>query len=323
MYHSSFKELHDMTNPVRLSDYEPFRENSKLAKLEEASSLSFTNDLPRLDGATALYPLYAAFAESVYPGGRYDPDLFLMNEDPESRDIHNVVLCTSTRKAFENLVEEKVDIVFLMGVSEAQAKRAQTAGVTLRLTPIGREGFVFFVNLQNPASGLSREEVAGIYSGKITNWNELGGENAKIRVFQRAKDSGSQTALIRILGGEPLLEPIMSERFDFMSGIYNAVSDYKNYKNALGYSFRHYLLGMNTGSEIKLLDVDGVSPTEENIKSGKYPYSLEFYAVTLEKPEEEINERDRNALRLVDWILSAQGQSLVEKTGYSPLKASE
>lgn len=322
-YHSSFKELYDMVDPMRVSAYEPFKDTSKLAKLTEPALLSFKDNLPRIDGATALYPLYASFVESVYPKGEYDPNEYSLDPDDEdspSQGVYpNVVLCSSTRQAFENLVKGKADVIFLIGLSEGQEEEAKEAGLNLRLTPIGKEGFVFFANIQNPVTGLTEEEIKGIYSGKITNWEEVGGEDQTIKVFQRAKNSGSQTALERILGGPPSLEPIVNERFDFMSGIYQAVSDYKNYKNALGYSFRYYLQGMKTGEDIRLLSINGIAPAVENIRSGAYPFTMEFYAITVEKPEDEMNEKEKNALKLIEWIRSPQGQFLTEKTGYSPL----
>ncbi|WP_279401693.1 substrate-binding domain-containing protein [Piscibacillus salipiscarius] len=67
----------------------------------------------------------------------------------------------------------------------------------LNMTPIGREAFVFFVHADNPVDSLKVEEIQGIYSGNITNWKEVGGEDVEIRAFQRPEGSGSQTMLKR------------------------------------------------------------------------------------------------------------------------------
>jgi len=107
-----------------------------------------------------------------------------------------------------------------------------------------------------------------------------------------------------------------------MYEIYQAVSVYKNYKNALGYSFLFYINEMIAEDEIKFLSIDGVEPTADNIANGTYPFTNDFFAITVvREPEtEEDAERISNTEKLVEWILSPQGQSLVGKTGYVPLQ---
>ena len=191
----------------------------------------------------------------------------------------------------------------------------------LHLTPIGREAFVFFVNSDNPVTGLTVEEIQGIYTGEITNWKELGGKNQKIRPYQRAENSGSQSALLRLMAGLPLLEPEKEDRIGGMGGIITEVASYRNHKNAIGFSFRFYSIEMVENDQIRLLALNGVEPTKETIRSGEYPISSNFYAVTASPigtpAPEETNEDLR---KLIDWILSDQGQQLIEQTGYVGVK---
>jgi len=102
--------------------------------------------------------------------------------------------------------------------------------------------------------------------------------------------------------------------------MYMAVA-YRNHRNALGYSFLYYINDMIAEDKIKFLSIDGVEPTAENIASGAYPFAHEFYAITVVRQHTTDEEKARvdNTLLLLDWMLSAQGQSLVEKTGYVPL----
>jgi phosphate transport system substrate-binding protein len=288
--------------------YVPFR-GGRLARLPGPGTLRLEGELPRLDGATALYPLYAAFAEASFPPGDYDP----WEEPP------GPVACSTTRRAFRRLLAGEADVAFLARVSEAQRGEAEGLGLALEATPVGREAFVFFVNARNPVLGLPLEAVRGIYSGEIANWRELGGPDWAIDAFQRAEGSGSQSALLRAMGGRPLMEPPSGRRFDPMGGIYDAVIDYKNYKGAIGFSFRHYLTGMRSGDGIRILGIDGVAPTPENIRSGAYPLSEEFHALRVRKGGPP-SERDLNAARLVEWALSPQGQELVALTGYVPVR---
>lgn len=98
----------------------------------------------------------------------------------------------------------------------------------------------------------------------------------KIKAFQRDEGSGSQSALLRLMEGKTLTEPIKDEVSGDMGGIINTVADYKNFKNAIGFSFRFYCTEMVNNNQIKLLGVNGVKPTEENVENGSYPISNSF-----------------------------------------------
>ncbi|WP_238650107.1 PstS family phosphate ABC transporter substrate-binding protein [Paenibacillus piscarius] len=290
---------------VNLTQYAPFAADTKAADLGHKASYQLTENLLRLDGATALYPLYSAFAQAVYPQDDYLPYV-----QKEGTDF---VVCTSTSEAYKRLITGEADIIFAAAPSMAQTKQAKRAGVELKLTPIGREAFVFFVNKRNPVSSLTTEQIKDIYSGSLTNWSEVGGKKAPIRAFQRSEDSGSQTRLQKIMEDRQLMAPPKENVADVMSGIISLTASYRNYNNALGFSFLFYASQMNASDEIKLLAIDGVPPSKESIRSGNYPFTTEFYAVTA-------GSTNPNVEPFLDWILSPEGQELVEKTGYTPVK---
>ena len=179
----------------------------------------------------------------------------------------------------------------------------------MKLTPIGKEAFVFFVNSKNRVKSLTTDEIKGIYSGEITDWEKVGGKNKAIRAFQRPEDSGSQTALQQFMGNVPIMDPPVEDIASLMGTIIDAVSDYRNYNNAIGYTFRYYSTEMVKDRNIRLLGVNGVKPTVENIKSGEYPITNELYAITAGSDNPHIDE-------FIEWILSEQGQAIIEKTGY-------
>ena len=293
--------------------YEPFAEGTKAVYLEEESTLKFDTPTIDMDGATALYPIYSAFVQAVYPEGKYDIYDFKYNEE----DGYGQVTCTGTIEAYQRLIEGKTDIIFCAAPSQDQLDAAAAAGVELHLTPIGREAFVFFVNSENPVEGLTVEQIQGIYTGEIKNWKELGGKNQRIRPYQRAENSGSQSALLRLMEGLPLMEPEKEDRIAGMGGIITQVASYRNHKNAIGFSFRFYSTEMVENDQIRLLSLNGVEPTKDTIRSGEYPIASNFYAVTaspIGEPAPEENNEDLRAL--INWILSDQGQELIEKTGY-------
>jgi len=285
---------------VDIDKYEPFSEFGEATKSDEKATLQLTDDLPKLDGATALYPLYAAIVEATYPEKSYP--IF----DSE-------VMVSTTQYAYENLFNGAVDMIFAAAPSTAQREIAERKGLELQMTPIGREAFVFFVNQKNPIDNLTVDQIRDIYMGKVTNWEQVGGNNDEIRAFQRPEDSGSQSALQSLMKGLPLMKPPSKDVVTGMGGIINEVTQYRNYKNAIGFTFRFYSTEMVDNEKIKLLEIDGVAPTKENIRANTYPITSEFYIVTA-------GTENPNVEQLIEWILSEQGQDLVEKVGYVPLK---
>ena len=294
-----------------LWQYEPFAPDTKAASLDESSTLTLSEDaLLRLDGATALYPVYAGFVQAVYPQGEYP--LYAATEDG-----CGLVTCSGTVDAYQRLIQGDTDLIFAAAPSQEQLDMAAQAGVELHLTPIGREAFVFFVNSKNPVEGLTVEEVQGIYTGQITNWSQVGGKNQSIRPFQRQENSGSQSALLRLMEGLPLIEPEQEDRVGDMGGIIRDVADYRNYANAIGFSFRFYASEMEANDQIRLLALDGVVPTKETIRDGSYPISDSFYAVTAAPiGQPDPRESDPQLDAFLRWILSEQGQRIIEASGY-------
>ena len=284
---------------VDLYEYHPFAEVTKAVKLNEPANFKMEGELPIIDGATALYPIYAGLVQATYPKKDYDV-------------YDSEVMSNRTPNAYENLINGKVDMIFALAPSDAQINRAKNKGLELKLTPIGKEAFVFFVNSKNEVSDLTLNEIKAIYSGEITNWKEVGGANDSIRAFQRPADSGSQTTLEKLMGDTPIMEAPSDDIVSLMGGIIEETADYKNYKNAIGYTFRFYSNEMVQNSAIRHLAIDGVLPTADTIRSSEYPITSEFYVVTAGSDNPNIEP-------FIEWILSEQGQSIIEKTGYVPI----
>lgn len=314
-----------------LWDYRPFLKDTKTVTLDEPSNLRFTDDLPAIDGATALYPLYAAFVKATYPSPeemefpilyrdsidmQEDERIKYIDEDGFYQIEYGHVRGSTTPKAYNALIYGNADVIFCARPSRQQLEEIKETGKELHMTPIGREAFVFFVNTQNPVEGLTQQQIRDIYSGKIRNWKQVGGKNQSIRAFQRPEGSGSQTMLLHIMGDTPLEAPPEENMVGGMGGIINRTARYRNYNNAIGYSFLFFTTEMVGNNQIKLLEVDGIIPNKTTITNDTYPFSGDFYAITLGEPKP-------NVKILIDWILSEQGQKLVEKTGYVPIESQE
>ena len=282
-----------------LTGYAPFSEGSKTAKLDGKPDLQLTEPLPVLDGATALYPVYAAFAEAAY-----DEDVF----------SQEYVLCSNTVGAYDAIISGDRDIIFVAGASERQIAAAREAGADLRFTPIGREAFVFLVGKDNPMGGLTSQQLRNIYSGKTAYWRTLGWSGGgRIIAFQRPEGSGSQTGLKTFIDGIPIQvpQPLPDAGLIGTNSLMKQVSvEWRGVQPAIGYSYRYYAVVMYANPGVKLLKVDGVEPSIENIQNGEYPFIGDFYAVTNGEPA-------GNTKLLIDWILSRQGREIIEKTGYA------
>lgn len=318
-----FEYMHGYSS-TDFTDYTVYSENSKLVQPESEVSLLIENekDMPVLDGAEACYPLYAAFAKAVYKDIDVIEKEWLKQSDNQYCN-GKIVTFTNSVFGFGRLLRggedtekygDGIDMFFGARPSASQLTEAEELGVELKITAIGREAFVFFVEEDNSVSDLTAEQLKAIYHGDITNWSELGGKNQEILAFQRPKNSGSQTMMEYFMGDISLKEPQTYERIDAMTGVIKEVAQYANEKGAIGYSFRYFLEELNQEKGVKMLSIDGVYPSLENIENGSYPLVTNVCLIT------RSDESNPYVQKMIDFILSDEGQQIVRKTGYAGIK---
>ncbi len=288
------------TSPnIDIHEYLPFEEDSKIVKTD-SKTLKLTENLPRIDGAAALFPVYSAFVNAVYPNTtKLHDGIFEYNNTPDG---------------YRLLAEKETDIFIGVYPSDEQRTYAEENQTTFEYTPIGTEAFVFFVHKDNSITNLTTEQIKDIYSGKITNWKDVGGKNEKIAAFQRNEGSGSQSMLKRFMGDTPIMDAPTEMVNDLMAGIIEQVADYKSKTNSIGFSFRYYVEGIIKNPDIKMISIDGAAPTSENIRNGSYPVLTPIYAVTYKE------NQNGNVDKLLEWILSDEGQYIINETGYVGIK---
>ena len=285
---------------VDVGKYLPFEEASELART--GASLHFTkeDDLPVLDGAAALVPVYASVIDNIYPEGCVTYEGGVFSDDNmygENFAQDSVMQYQNTIRGFDALVDGSVDLFFTAHPSKEQLQSAADKGVELEIVPVGLEAFVFFVNAKNPVEGLSVDEIRGIYRDEITNWKQVGGPDRIINPMLRIKGSGSQTMMEKFMEGDMITKRSLFAVFG----------------GSIGYSFRYYLSGMVANDNVKMLSVNGVYPNAENIRSGEYPITAGFYVVYRK------DNNNENVKKLVDWLLTEEGQTMIEKCGYVSL----
>lgn len=274
----------------------------KAPKKEEITDdILYTKEtLPRVDASLATQPLVDAFVLNFTGKTTKEMGVEYSNTDP----------------AYTKLINNEADLIVVTEPSEDELKRASDANVELEVTKVVNEGFVFFVNKDNKVDSLTFEEIRKIYSGEITNWSEVGGDDAEIIAYQRPENSGSQTGLYSlVMKGIPVKARTPKEEVTLsMAGIIEYVSDYENGLDAIGYSYYYYANEMYFNENLKYLGINGIKPTYDTIKDESYPILTAYYIVTR---KDETNE---NVLKLKEDMLSKRGQEVATKAGYVPCK---
>jgi phosphate transport system substrate-binding protein len=194
-----------------------------------AELFAFTSEnMPRIDGSTATIPLISA-VRSVLLG--------IAREDD--------VTVSGTDNAYVNLIDGGADVLLVYEPSPDTLDYAEGQGVELEMAPIGKDALVFLVNVKNPVLSLTEEQLVDIYSGKITNWKDVGGQDGEIRAYQRQLLSGSQTMMNKlVMKGTPMAEAPADYVIGEMGTLVDAVAVYDGAENAIGYNVYFYVSRM-------------------------------------------------------------------------------
>lgn len=257
-------------------------------------------DFPRMDGSTANLPLMAAVLSAV--------------TGMDSETAENTVNCTTTPTAWTQLANGYTDLLLVYEAAEDTQAALDDIGTELEITPIGLDALVFIVNEQNPVQSVTQDQLRQIYTGQITNWKDLGGQDLAIQAFQRDPTSGSQSLFRKLLmpDQEPMDAPtefIPSE----MGGLIEQLAGYNNEGSAIGYSVFYYASYMYAKPGLRFLAVDGVTPSDETIADQTYPLLNPFYVVI--RADEPA---DSPARQVRDWLLSEAGTQVISDAGYIP-----
>jgi phosphate transport system substrate-binding protein len=174
---------------------------------------------------------------------------------------------------------------------------------------VARDGLSVYVNAGNPLSELSMDQLKLVFTGKIQNWKELGGPDAKIIAYTRENSSGTYV----FFKEHVLKNADYTARAQSMPGTAAVVDAVAKEKNAIGYGGAAYAKGIKILKVKKDAQSPGISPDEAHVKDGSYPLSRPLYFYLRNKPAGDIG-------KLVDWVLSPAGQAIVTKVGYFPVK---
>ncbi|WP_011976751.1 phosphate ABC transporter substrate-binding protein [Methanococcus maripaludis] len=165
---------------------------------------------------------------------------------------------------------------------------------------IAKDGVAIIVHPENPVSSLTQEQIIAIYSGKITNWNEVGGDDAPITVYTRDEESGTREVFFE----KALNKGNITKQAVVVASNGAMKSSVKADVNGIGYLSIGYL-----DSSVKGCEYEGVIPTEANVVAGTYKVSRTLNVITNGEPSAE-------AKAFIDFLLSSEGQQIVVEEGY-------
>lgn len=183
--------------------------------------------------------------------------------------------------------------------------RYNTLGVEI---PCAKDGITIFLHESNKIQELTLKQLSDIYQAKITNWKQLGGDDAPIKLYGRENSSGTY-----VYFKEEVVLGDYAASCQTLPGTAAVVNAVKKDKNGIGYGGSAYAAGVKHCKVKKDAGSPALLPTPENIAKNVYPISRYLYMYLRNRPTGELK-------KFVDWILSAEGQKIVIEVGYFPVK---
>ena len=193
-------------------------------------------------------------------------------------------------------IKDVIGGVSEIGMSSRELKDEEKGSV--EGTTIAYDGIALLVNPNNTVKNISLEDVKKIYTGEITNWKDLGGEDAPIVVVSREEGSGTRDAFQEIVGYE---SEELTKDASISDGSGAVKTTVAGNKNAIGFASFEYI-----DDTVSALSVNDVEPTAENVKAGDYKISRPFLLVT---SKDTLTDEGQ---KLIDFVLSSEGQQIVK-----------
>ena len=184
----------------------------------------------------------------------------------------------------------------------------QEQGLGLTTIPIAHDGIAVIVNPDNPVQNLSVEQLRAIYSGSVSNWSEVGGEDLAIQLVNRDEASGTREAFKSIImGAEPF-----DRRAAVLSGTGQVRDVVSRSRGAIGYISMGFVESKYAVTQVSAISVNHVEPSEKTIASGGYPISRDLYFFVKGAPSSD-------AQSYIDYVLSDAMDEQIREAGFIPV----
>lgn len=283
------------------------------------------DNYPKVDGSTSTAPLNALIAckllgmshswmQSVHTGTWEIIPGF--GDDMVRTKFWERVTSSQTHQSLVNLIDGEADLVLsARKMSPDEKEYADAAGITLIETPIALDAFIFIVNPANKIKSLTTKQIQDIYTGSLTNWKEVGGNDVEINPYVRNPNSGSQELmdLLVMKDLEYFTEyPISDEVVIFT--MWGAFEQVNKDASALCYTVFYYKDSIvRKDGFIKGIAVDGVYPDRRTIAARSYPYTAEVYASIR-------SDLDPSSMahKIYELLQTDDGKRIIAESGYVP-----
>ena len=197
-------------------------------------------------------------------------------------------------------------------IQEKEIDKCRERNIFPVATTVALDGLAVAVNAANPVKSLTLAQIKGIYTGQITNWNQVGGDDLKIVVLSRENSSGTY-----VYFQEKVLQNARYANTALMMPTTKAIqAELSNNARAIGYGGEAYFKNKTSVKVLTVAEKTGatpVYPSDDNVRSKKYPISRPLFFYTNGKPAGKIKD-------FVNFCLSEDGQNIAEKVGYVALK---
>ncbi|MCB4791047.1 MAG: phosphate ABC transporter substrate-binding protein [Elusimicrobia bacterium] len=243
-----------------------------------------------IEGSTTVLPIAQKAAEEF------------MNND-SSIDIN--VRGGGSGVGITSIIEGTCDIAdSSRPIKDAELAKAAGKGRDIKANVVAMDGIAVIVNPQNPVSALTKQQVMTIFSSSISNWSKFGGNNDKIVVVSRDSASGTFEAFgaLALAGRKVRSDALMQASNQAVA------TTVANTPGAIGYVGVGYIT-----SSVKAVPIDGIAASKVTVLTGKYPYSRALFMYTNGQPQGKVKD-------FIDFILSKDGQKIVEEEGFVGLK---
>jgi phosphate transport system substrate-binding protein len=201
-------------------------------------------------------------------------------------------------------------------IKDEERARAEASGIEPVEHVVAGDAIAIVVHPSNPVDGLTIPQLSAIFSGKITNWRELGGEERPIVLLSRESNSGTHVffleEVVRLGDGENTT--LFSPDTLLMPSSEGISAEVRQNPNAIGYDGLGYVTPDQKVVAVAPADGDPyIMPTVDTVKDGSYPIARGLYIYTAGEPEGDI-------LEYLEWIQGPQGQAIVQDLGFVPLQ---
>ena len=208
-----------------------------------------------------------------------------------------------------SLINKTADIAMTSrNIKSSEVEALKKQGVAVEEIVLGYDGITVIINHNNHIKNLDKKTLAGIFAGEITNWKELGGDDAKIVVLSRDSSSGTHAYFKEeiLRGGDKKSVVEYGQDTLYMPSNQAILQEVAKSKYAIGYIGMGYM-----NDTVDSLAVDGVKPTFETVADKTYPIAREvFWYVD--------SARDGVTKEVVDFAVSSKGQEIVKEEGFVP-----